>query len=159
MASSSSVAWIGGQRGRRRFEDAPDRDQVRHVLLALEIHGQPEGAEQQLRTESGDVAPVALPGVDHAEQGQRPDGFPQRGPGQAQVRRQIRLRGQSVARRELSDQDHLPDPGDGVVGDAGPPGRPGRGRRLRRGRRAGETGDAMGASWLSVRRDPTARCR
>ncbi|GEM_PF-7104790 len=67
-----------GERGRVRFEHTAQLGEFEHAGHGQQPDGQRQAADQVGGAQLTDVAPGAVPGLEHAECGQHPDGFAQR---------------------------------------------------------------------------------
>jgi hypothetical protein len=118
----------GGQRGRRRLQDAAHLQQFGEPWAAGQIGHDAERLQQVAGPELSDVDAGAVPGLQHAEDGERADRLPHRAAGQAEPYREVPLGGQPLAGLQQAVGDHRLDPFDGVLSDrapagGGPPGR------------------------------------
>src|SRR5712692_6371208 len=74
--------------------------------------------QEQRGLEAGDVRAIALPNLQDAQLRQRTHRFAEGVPGQAQLRRQLALLRQPIARSPAARDDQLLDLVDRIVGDA-----------------------------------------
>ena len=102
-------------------------EEVEDVVGAVEVHHEGERLEQHRRVEAGDVGPVALADVEDTDERQGAHRFAQARARQPEALGEVRFPRQPVAGMQLAVEDHLLDPGDGVVGAAGLGDRRGRG--------------------------------
>lgn len=106
-----------GHRGGGGLQDAPHREELQHRVVAVEVHHEAHGLQQQLGIQAGHIGAVALPYVQDADQRQRPYGLAQGVARQAQLGRQLALLGQPVAGAQRAGDDHPLDLLDRLVGN------------------------------------------
>lgn len=105
----------GGQRGRRRFEDAAHLEQLHQTRAPGQVGDHAEGLQQVTRLQLGDVDARAVPGLQDAHHRQRLDRLPHRTAGEAQLDGQITLGRQPLAGLQPALADHRLDLLDGAL--------------------------------------------
>ena len=101
--------------GGGRLKDATHLKELKHGVVPVEIDDEAQRLEQQRRRQARRVRPVALPHVEHVDQGQCLHRLAQRVTGQAQFCRQVRFPWQLLARPHPAGDDHLFDLADRLV--------------------------------------------
>src|SRR2546423_13218977 len=88
----------GGQCRCCRLEDAAHLIERHRAFSQQQVTDKTGALQQQVWLEAADVRPVALAHLEHSELGERADRLPKRVAGQTELRCQLALLGQSVAR-------------------------------------------------------------
>jgi hypothetical protein len=97
------------------LEDAAHLEELEHGVVPVEVDDEAQRLEQQRRRQAGRVRAVALPHVEHVDQGQRLHRLTQRVTRQAEFGRQVGLPRQLLPRPHPAGEDHLLDLADRLV--------------------------------------------
>ena len=101
--------------GGGRLKNATHLKELKHGVVTVKIDDEAQRLEQQRRRQASRVRSIALPHVEHVDQGQRLHRLAQRVTGQAELCRQVRLPWQLLPRSHPAGDDHLLDLADRLV--------------------------------------------
>jgi D-threo-aldose 1-dehydrogenase len=104
------------RRGGGGFQDAPHPEELKQRVVTVEVDDKAQCLEQQPWLQAGHVGAVAAPHVEDVDQGQCPHRLAQRAARQPEVRGEVRLTRQPVARAQRTGRNHGLDLLDGLVG-------------------------------------------